>query len=75
MAEVKITLDKDETELDAHIALSKALDLQNSGDTHIRESFEDAAMIDASQQMAKVHDDIYTDMMQEIRDALDQEYT
>ncbi len=74
MAKVKIILEKGETELDAHIALSKALDLQNSGDIHMRESFDDASMIDTSQQMTKMHDDIYTDMIQEIQDELDREF-
>ena len=74
MAKVKILLEKGEDEIDAHVALTKALDLHNSGDIHLRESFEDPAMIDVSQQMMKVHNDIYTDMIQEIQDELDKEY-
>ena len=74
MANVKILLEKGETELDAHVALSKALDLHNSGDIHQRESFDDAAMVDASQRMEKVHKDMYADMIQEIQDELDKEY-
>lgn len=74
MPKVKILLEKGEDELDAHIALYKALDLHNSGDIHMRESFEDPAMIDASQQMDKIHKDIYQDMIQEIQGELDKEF-
>ena len=74
MTKVKIFLEKYEDELDAHIALSKALDLHNSGDIHVRETFEDPAMIDVSQQLDKAHKDIYTDMIREIQDELDKEY-
>lgn len=75
MAKVKIELEKGETELDAHIALSKALDIHNTGDNHTLESFEDPAMLDLSQRLDKIHDDIYKDMMDEIIMELDKEYS
>lgn len=74
MAKVKILLEPGETELDAHEALSKALEIHNNGDTHVKESFEDPAMIHLSQRMDKIHEMIYKDMVQEIIDELDKEF-
>lgn len=75
MAKVKIELEKGETELDAHIALSKALDLHNSGGAHVTESFEDPAMVDTSHRMEDIHKVIYGEMIQEINSELDKEYS
>lgn len=71
---VKVLLDKNEDELDAHIALEKALNLHTSGDIHIRESFDDPAMVDLSQRMNSIHEDIYQDMIREINEELDKEF-
>lgn len=74
MPEVKIFLEPGEDEVDAQNALIKALDLQASGDTHLKESFEDPAMVDISDYMKKVGEDIYEEMIEEINNELDKEY-
>lgn len=74
MAKVKVFLDKDESELDAHIALHKALDIHTSGDVHLKESFDDPAMVHASQRFEEIHSKIYKEMMDEILDELDKEF-
>jgi len=74
MAKVKVFLEKGETELDAQIAIEKALQLHSSGDIHT-ESFEDPAMIHAQQRFEEIHDRIYKEMLDEIMDELDKEYS
>lgn len=74
MANIKIILEDGETELDAHVALEKAINFHNSGEVHLTESFDDPAMIDLSQKMEDIHKNIYTDMIREINDELDKEY-
>ena len=74
MAKVKILLEKDESELDAQIAIQKALDIHTKGDTH-KESFEDPAMVHTIQYMEELHEKTYKAMMQEIMEELDEEYS
>lgn len=74
MPNVKIILDKDETQEEAENMLLKALTSHVNGDIHVKESFEDPAMIDAWNRLSKLHDDVYKDMIAEINDALDSEY-
>tara|TARA_R110000868_G_C10973188_1_gene771551 strand:+ start:86845 stop:87078 length:234 start_codon:yes stop_codon:yes gene_type:complete len=71
---VKIELKKGETKEEAEELLFKALDLHRTGEIHTRESFEDPAMLDISQRVAKVQEDIHAEMMAEIFEALDGEY-
>lgn len=75
MAKVKIILEDGESELDADLALLKALNLHASGDIHLTESFDDPAMIDAQDRMIKIHEDMYKDMMDEIFNVIDDEYS
>jgi len=72
---VKIQLNKNQTIEDAEELLFKALDLHRSGDIHLLESFDDPAMIDVSQRMEKIYEDIYKDMMDEIIEALGDDYS
>lgn len=72
---VKIILEKHETMEEAEETLYKALDLHRTGDIHLQESFDDPAMIDVSQRMEKIYEDIYKEMMEEITDALDEDYS
>jgi hypothetical protein len=75
MADVKIILEKGETQQEAEEALLKALNSHSSGDIHFTESFEDPAMVDATHKMEKMHKDMYNEMIREINEALDDEYS
>lgn len=74
MAQVKIILGKNETMQEAEETLYKALDMHRNGDAH-KEDFSDPAMRDVVQRMQSAHDKMYKEMMQEIEEVLDQEYT
>lgn len=74
MAKVKVFLEDGETELDAQLAIYKALQLHNSGDVHT-ESFEDPAMIHAQQRFEEIHEKIYKEMIAEISQQLDEEFS
>ena len=73
MPKVRIYLDPGETELDAAHALQKALDVQSSGAAHDEETFDDPAMNHVADRMEEIHARIYTDMLREISDVLDEE--
>jgi|APLow6443716910_1056828.scaffolds.fasta_scaffold387033_2 hypothetical protein len=75
MAKVKILLEKGETELDADQALQKALEFHSSGDAHDEETFEDPAMVHMSGRMEEIGQKIYAEMVREIQDVLDKEYS
>lgn len=75
MAKVKIILEKGEDQLDADYALQKALELHTTGEIHQGEHFEDPAMVHAAQRAEEIHDRIYKDMIREINELLDQEYS
>ena len=71
---VKIYAEGDETPEQAEEALFKALSAQRNGDAHLNESFDDPAMVDLSRRLAEEHKKIYQDLVQEINDAIDEEY-
>jgi len=71
---VKIKLEGKETVLEAEELLFKALSLHRSGDVHLNESFDDPVMVDISNKMEKIHEDIYQEMMDEVIEALDEDY-
>lgn len=75
MGKVKVLLEAGEDRVDVDNELHKALEHHVSGDVHMNESFEDPAMVDASHHMKRVHDQIYNEMIREIIDALDEDYT
>jgi hypothetical protein len=75
MAKVSIVLDKDESSLEAENQLLKALNYHASGDAHSKETFHDPAMIDVSMKMEKLHKDMYEEMVDEICELLDEEYS
>lgn len=75
MAKVKILLEDGETELDAQHALQKALDFQSSGQAHDGEAFDDPAMVDLSQRLEQDHAKMYLELIREISDVLDQEFS
>lgn len=75
MATVKIILDKEETELEAQILLHKALSHQLGITSEVEESFDDPAMIHLSQKLEETHAKIYQEMLTEILEALDEDYS
>lgn len=75
MAKVKILLEPGETELDADIAIQKAFDYHSSGDAHIEEAFDDPAMVHTAQRLEEIHEKIYIEMIREITEQLDKEYS
>lgn len=74
MARVKIILGKDETMQEAEESLFKALNSHRNGEVH-KEDFSDPAMRDVVARMQSAHDEIYAELMREIEEVLDQEYT
>lgn len=74
MAKVKIFLEKGETLADADNALFKALNHHASGDVHLRESFDDPAMVDAANRMEELFKKQYKEMIDEIIATLESEY-
>lgn len=75
MAKVKIFLEPGETTRDAEDSLLKALVHHNSGEVHSSHKFEDPAMIAVSDKMTQLHDTIYKEMLAEIFEELDKDYT
>ncbi len=75
MAQVKILLEPGETELDADSSLQKALDFHSSGDAHLDDAFNDPAMAHLMKRLDSEHSQMYSDMIQEILEVLDQEYS
>lgn len=75
MPRVKILLEPGETELDADNALQKALEHQSSGGAHDDEAFDDPAMVDLSQRLEQDHSKMYSAMMREILEVIDEEFT
>lgn len=74
MAKVKILLGKDETLQSAESDLLKALDHHNSGEVHSSHVFQDPAMVSVSDRMSEKFNQINQEMMQEINEALDEDY-
>lgn len=75
MARVKIFLNKNETELDADHAVQKAMEIHTSGAVHDEQIFSDPAMAHVAQRMNEIHDRMYGEMVREIQDVLDEEYS
>jgi hypothetical protein len=75
MAKVKIFLEPGETQQDAEDSLFKAMQHHNTGEVHSSHSFQDPAMVAVSQKMEKIHSEIYQDMLNEIFQELDKEYS
>jgi len=72
---VKVFLESGETQLDADYALQKALELHSSGEVHDEQIFDDPAMLHVAERMESIHNKIYADMIREINDVLDEEYS
>lgn len=75
MARVKILLEPGESALDADHALHKALEHHASGDAHVEHGFGDPAMVDLSQRADQAHAKMYNEMIREITELLDEEYS
>lgn len=75
MAKVKIYLEDGETTRDAEEAISKAFNHHNSGDIHTHNTFQDPAMQAIADKMQEDHAKMYHDMLQEINEVLDQDYS
>lgn len=73
MPSVKIELKKGETPEQAEDLLLKAIESQRNGDVH-GEEFSDPAMSNLVDLMLKLHEKEYALMLQEINEALEQEY-
>lgn len=71
---VKVIAEGSETQKDLDDGLFKAVDYHASGDAHMRESFDDPAMVDLSNKLAEAHEIIYQELLQEVQDELDKEY-
>lgn len=74
MAKIKIFFEKGETERDAEDSLLKAMEFHNNGDAHAQE-FQDPAMTSVAHRMEELHQKMYQEMLMEIFEALDQEYS
>lgn len=74
MAKVKILLEKGETQHDAEQALMKALTHHASGDVHSSHTFTDPAMVHTANRMEEIYKKISQEMIQEIGEALDEDY-
>ena len=73
MPNVKIELQNGETPEEAEELLFKAISAQRTGDIH-REEFHDPAMRDMVQRMQRIHDENFQLMLQEIGQALNEDY-
>ena len=73
MAKIQIFLDKDETPEQAEDLLFKAIESQRNGELH-QDEFSDPAMKNALDRMEKIYKDNYAELLQEIMQALDEEY-
>ena len=73
MANVKILLEDGETTDQAEEKLYKALNSHRTGDIHT-EDFEDSAMKHLADKMIEMHEQIYSELLQEVFEELDKEY-
>lgn len=71
---INIVLPDGVDELDVDNFMFKALNQQVNGDVH-GESFDDPAMISVAQRFEELHDRQYQEMLQEIFNELDKDYT
>jgi hypothetical protein len=74
MPNVKIELQKGESEEQATELLFKALLSQRDGSLHEDGKFHDPAMEHMAQRLVLLHQDEYQKMLQEIFEELDKEY-
>lgn len=74
MTKVKIIAENGETIDEAEEKLYKAMNSHRTGDMHTEE-FSDPAMKDLLDRMKAKHGDMYEDMMREIFEVLDEEYS
>lgn len=72
---IKIILNKNETKEQAEETLIKALNLHKDGDVHIDASYDDAAMVDTENRLKDIHSKIYQDMLDEINETLEEQYS
>lgn len=75
MANVKIFLQPGESIRDAEDALMKAFNLHASGDIHYSHVFQDPAMAALAEKMESIYKNISQDMVREISEALDEDYS
>ncbi len=74
MGRVKIYLGKNETAEQAEELLHKALSSQRNGDAH-SDDFQDPVVRDVVDIAADAHEKMYQEMLREIADELDKEYS
>ena len=73
MAKVKIYLEPGETQREAEEALHKAFITHANGEIH-KDNFQDPAMADAANLMENMFKKINTEMLEEINEALAEDY-
>lgn len=74
MTKVRIIAEGGETIDEAEEKLYKAMRSHRTGDSH-SEDFSDPAMRDLLIKMENEHEEMYADMMREIFEVLDEEYS
>lgn len=74
MAKVKIILDSGESIQEAEDSLVKAITSHDRGEAHT-DGFEDPAMQSVVNRMEEIHKKLYQEMLAEINEALDKEYS
>ena len=74
MAKIKILVGKNETIESAEDMLFKAMDMHRTGEIH-KEEFHDPAMRDLSQQIEAKHREMFKDLLEEVLNVIDSEYT
>jgi len=73
MSKIKIYLDEGEDEYEVESQLLKALLHHSEGDVHLEESFDDPAMVDVSQRMDTIHEQVYREMIAEITELIEED--
>lgn len=72
--DVKVVLPEGTDELDADNFLYKALSSRVNGED-TKEAFDDPAMVNVSERLEAMHSGQYDEMLKEIFQVLDEEYT
>lgn len=75
MSRVKIILEDGETLEQVQEDLVKAINHQTNGGTHDEEQFIDPCMIDLANRLEAMHKDIYRDILEEVGEALDSDFS
>jgi hypothetical protein len=75
VGKIKIFVEDNESQLEVEESLHKALEFHSSGDVHETELFEDAGAQDLLNKLELLHKNLYIQILNEIYEALDEDYT